>query len=227
MKKIEIQQELLNKYHNILYVLLFAFGGCSSKRQLLTLEEINEALLKDLINYNILKVEYINKKAFVICKNAVFKHFGINQNFRLNAYNLKKCCLITEYWLLCHSSIETILKTLSKGNLHQYAPNIYSDYISFLHSQNCFIRFLTDDPKTIHFVLFPKSSNPKTIAIFIKNFYNNISLNDSNTIFRLSIRLKNKEDKNKVLKFIDGRYWYILEKIHFFELNCQETINII
>ena len=227
MKKKELQQSLLHKHSDLLYVLLFAFGGACSKRQLLTLEEATEPLLKDLITYNIIKVSYIDKKAFVICKNAVFKHFGINQNYRLNAYNLKKSCLFAEYWLLCHSSIETIIKTISKGNLHQHTPKHYTDYITYLHSQNCYIRFLTDNPRTIHFVYFPKSSNSKTIAIFIKNFYHNIATTDKNTIYRLSVRLYDKEQKNKILKHIDGRYWYILDKIHFFELNCPDTLNIV
>lgn len=227
MKKKEIQQGLLKKHSNLLYVLLFAFGGCCSKRQLLTLEEATEPLLKDLITYNILKVVYIDKKSFIICKNSIYKHFGINQNYRLNAYNLKKSCLLAEYWLLCHSKAETIIKTINKGNLHQYTPKQYTDYTTYLHAQGCYIRFITDNPRTIHFVFFPKSSNPKTIAIFIKNFYNNISLTDENTICRLSVRLYDKEQKNRILKHIDGRYWYILDKIHFFELNCFETMNII
>ena len=90
-----------------------------------------------------------------------------------------------------------------------------------------YIRFLTDNPRTIHFVYFPKSSNPKTIAIFIRNFYNNIVAADTNTIYRLSIRLYDEEQKNKILKHIDGRYWYILDKIHFFRLNCIDILNII
>ena len=113
MKKKDIQQNLLNKHSELLYVLLFAFGGACSKRQLMELEEATEPLLKDLITYNIVKVAYIDKKAFIICKNSVFKHFGINQNYRLNAYNLKKSCLLAEYWLLCHSNAETIIKTIS------------------------------------------------------------------------------------------------------------------
>lgn len=226
MKKKEIQQSLLHKHYNLLYVLLFTFGGACSKRHLLTLEEATEPLLKDLITYNIIKVSYIDKKAFIICKNAVYKHFGINQNYRLNAYNLKKSCLLAEYWLLCHSNAETIIKTINKGNLHQYNPKQYTDYITYLHSQNCYIRFLTDNPKTIHFVYFPKSSNPKTIALFIKSFYNEIAIDDK-VIYRLSVRLYHKEQKNKILRHIDGRYWYILDKIHFFELNCPETLNII
>jgi len=227
MKKKEIQQNLLNKHSDLLYVLLFAFGGACSKRQLLTLEEATEPLLKDLITYNIIKVSYIDKKAFIICKNAVFKHFGINQNYRLNAYNLKKSCLLAEYWLLCHNNAETIIKTINKGNLHQYKPKQYTDYITYLHTQNCYIRFLTDNPRTIHFVYFPKSSNPKTIAIFIRNFYNNIVAADTNTIYRLSIRLYDEEQKNRILRHIDGRYWYILNKIHFFKLNCIDILNII
>ena len=36
-----------------------------------------------------------------------------------------------------------------------------------------------------------------------------------------------EEQKNKILKHIDGRYWYILDKIHFFRLNCIDILNII
>ena len=61
----------------------------------------------------------------------------------------------------------------------------------------------------------------------IRNFYNNIVAADTNTIYRLSIRLYDEEQKNKILKHIDGRYWYILDKIHFFRLNCIDILNII
>lgn len=226
MKKKEIQQSLLYKHSNLLYVLLFASGGACSKRQLSTLEEATEPLLKDLITYNIVKIAYIDKKAFIICKNAVFKHFRINQNYRLNAYNLKKSCLMAEYWLLCHSNAETITKTINQGNLHQYKTIHYTDYMDYLHTQGCYFRFLTDTPPTIHFVFFPKSSNPKTIALFIKRFYNDIATDDK-VIYRLSVRLYDKHQKDKILKQIDGRFWYILDKIHFFELNCIDTLNIV
>lgn len=226
MKKLDLQKQLLDKYSNELYVLMFAFGGSSSKRQLLKLNEFTETMIKELISYNILKTAIIDRKTFIICKNCVYRFFNINQNYRLTSYNLKKSCLLCEYWLLCHTSIKTILSTIQKGNLHQYNQEKYNDYITYLHSQGCYIRFLTDTPKTIHFIYFPKSSNPKTISIFIKNFYNNIS-NDNNVIYRLSIRLSDITLKNKVLKYIDGRYWYLLDKIHFFELNCPDTVNII
>ncbi len=227
MKKLDIQNQLLKQYHDELYVLLFAFGGACSKSQVLKLDEFSNAVVKHLTAYNILKTEIIDKTTFIICKNAVYRYFGIDQNYRLTAYNIKKSCLLTEYWLLCHTSIKTIINTINKGNLHQFKAIPYNDYISYLHSQGCYIRFLTDNPKTIHFVYFPKSSNPKTIAIFIKSFYNSISNTDNDTVYRLSVRLSSAEQKNKILKHIDGRYWYILDKIHFFELNCLETLNII
>ncbi len=227
MKKLDIQNQLLKQYHDELYVLLFAFGGACSKNQLLKLNEFSNSVIKELTQYNILKTEIIDKTTFIICKNAVYRYFGIDQNYRLTAYNIKKSCLLAEYWLLCHSSIKTIKSTIDKGNLHQFKTIPYNDYINYLHSQGCYIRFLTDNPKTIHFVYFPKSSNPNTIAIFIKSFYNSISNTDNDTVYRLSVRLSSTEQKNKILKHIDGRYWYILDKIHFFELNCLETLNII
>lgn len=227
MKKCEKQKELLEKYYNQLYVLMFAFGGACSQKQLLSLEDFSNDIIKELILYNILKSKVINKKVFIICRNSVYRFFGIEQNYRLSAYTLKKSCLLAEYWLSCHTKTETIIKTIQKGNLHQFNQTIYNNYISYLHSQGCYIRFLTDNPKTIYFVFFPKSNNPKTISIFIKNFFNGISAIDDNCIYKLSIRLNDIDKKNKILKYIDGRYWYILENIHFFELNCQETINII
>ena len=51
MKKKEIQQNLLNKHSDLLYVLLFAFGGACSKRQIMELKEATEPLLKDLRDY--------------------------------------------------------------------------------------------------------------------------------------------------------------------------------
>lgn len=226
MSKLSIQQKLLETYQEELHALLFAFGGACSKAQILRLDEFSESILKELSRYNILKVIHINKAPFIICRNSVYKYFDINQNYRLNAYNLKKSCLLAEYWLLCHHSTQAINKTLNKGNMAQYRLRRYTDYIDYLHTQGCYFRFLTDNPKTIHFVYFPKSSNPQTIAIFIKNFYNNISTDDK-VIYRLSVRLFGKHQKDKILKHIDGRYWYIADKIKFFELNCPETLNII
>ena len=224
--KSTIQQNLLKEYHNELHALLFAFGGCCSKRQLLCLDEFQEKTIKELCTYNILKKVSISKTTYVICKNAVYRHFGINQNYRLTSYNLKKSCLLAEYWLLCHHSTKTINDVLSKGNMHQYKTTHYTDYIDYLHTQGCYFRFLTDNPQTIHFVFFPKSSNSKTIALFIKRFYNDIATDDK-VIYRLSVRLYDKHQKDKILKHIDGRYWYILDKIHFFELNCIDTLNIV
>ena len=225
MKKLEARQILLQKYRTELYVLLFAFGGACSKRQLLCLDDFSEGIIKELVSHNILKSVIIDRRAFIICKNAVYKYFGIKQNYRLSAYTIKKSCLLAEYWLLCHHCAESIFQTIGKGNLHQYEPLEYSPYISYLHTQGCYIRFLTDNPKTVHFVYFPKSANPKTIAIFIKNFYNCVS--DGTAEYKLSVRLHSKEQKSKILKHIDGRYWYILENLHFFELNCTDTVNII
>lgn len=226
MKKLPIQQVFLNTYQEELRVIMYAFGGTCSKRQLLQLQEFDEKTIKELCSYNILKKVVIDRTAFIICKNSVYKHFNINQNYRLNAYNLKKSCLLAEYWLLCHNSTRTINDVLNKGNMEQYQIKHYTEYIDYLHSQGCYIRFTTDNPQTIHFVYFPKSQNPKTIAIFIKNFYNTISTDD-NTIYKLSVRLNDKQQQNKVLKHIDGRYWYILDKLHFFTLNCPETLNIV
>ncbi len=217
MKKLHIQQALLNTYQEELKAVMFAFGGACSQRQLLQLTEFDEKTIKELCLYNVLKKVIIGKIPFIICRNSVYKHFGINQNYRLNAYNLKKSCLLCEYWLLCHNSIKTINDVLNKGNMKQYQANHYTEYIDYLHSQGCYIRFTTDNPQTIHFVYFPKSQNSKTIAIFIKNFYNTIST-DEKTVYKLSVRLTDKHQQNRVLKHIDGRYWYILDKIHFFKV---------
>lgn len=223
-------KNLSDTQRSILYVIYDAFGGCCTMGQALMLDEVTEDIIDELAEMNYLRIYEIDGTKFLICRHSVYAMFGNgNQNFRLTSYNLKKGCLMAEYWLSEHHSVRTILAVLAQGTMHQNTIGMWDIYTTYLHSRGYYAKYTSPDEGFRYFIFFPKSQAPSTIAKNIKQFFDDQgSFLDIDEIRPcLSVRVANDKIKEGVLNRIDARHWWILDRVDIFVLNCSDTQNLI
>lgn len=214
------------------YVIYEAFGGACSLRHALLLDEVTQADIEELENGGYLRIEDIGGEKFVICRHCVYAMGGNdNQNYRLTTFNLKKSCLLAEYWLAKQDihSVRVIAHMLTQGTMHQQSMGPWDEYMTYLHGQGCYEWFAIPEEKTRYMVLFPKSNNPLTLSKAIKRFFDNQgNFEDIAEIQpHLSVCVPNERVKEGVLKRIDGRYWWIHDRLEIFTLECPDTKDLI
>ena len=223
-------KNLSDTQRSILYVIYDAFGGCCTMEQALMLDEVTEAIIDKLVEENYLRIDEIDSTDFLICRHSVYSMFGNgNQNFRMTAYNLKKGCLMAEYWLTEHHSILTILAMLAHGTMHQNTIGMWDEHTTYLHSQGCFAKYTLPEERARYFVCFPKSQDPLRLSQTIRRFFDEqgefLDINEIEPY--LSVRVANDRIKEAVLKRIDARHWWIRDRLDFFVLQCDATQNLI
>lgn len=217
---------------NILYVIYEAFGGACSLRQALLLDEVTPEDIEKLVAGEYLRKKIIDGETFLICRHCVYRMGGNdNQNYRLTTYNIKKSCLLAEFWLVKQDvhSIRVIAELLKQGTMHQQSLGPWESYLSILHTQGCYEWFTIPEEGARYMVLFPKSSDPLTLAKGIKKFFDEQgNFSDIATIEPcLSVCVPNERIKEAVLKRIDARYWWIQDRLEIFTLECPDTKDLI
>lgn len=216
----------------ILYVLYEAFGGACSVRQAFLLDEITPKVIEELVIGGYLRREMICGTKLIVCRHAVYAMADNgHQNYRMTAYNIKKSCLLAEYWTVAqkYHSVHTIAAVLRYGTMHQQSMGPWDEYMAYLHSQGFYERFTIPEENTRHFVLFPKSHDPLTLSKAIKKFFDNQGMfSDIDEIQpHLSVCVPNDRVKGGILKRIDGRYWWIQDRLEIFTLECPDTKDLI
>lgn len=225
-------KELNDMQKTILYDIYEGFAGACSLRQVLMLDEVTQKDIDELSEAGYLRTQEIGDKQFVICRHSVFSMAGNgNQNYRLTAYNLKKSCLLAEFWIEKQNirSIWVIEHILTQGTMHQQSLGPWEGYLSELHTQGCYEWFTIPEEHIRYMILFPKSHNPLTLSKAIKKFFDNqAKFSDIDEIQpHLSVCVPNDRVKEAVLKRIDGRYWWIHDRLEIFTLECPDTLNMI
>lgn len=216
----------------ILHVIYEAFGGACSVRQALLLDEITPEVIEELVAKGYLRREMICDTEFIVCRHAVYLMADNgHQNYRMTAYNIRKSCLLSEYWIIeqkCHS-VHTIAAMLRCGTMYQQSLGPWEDYLSELHTQGCYEWFTIPEEHIRYMILFPKSHNPLTLSKAIKKFFDNqAKFSDIDEILpHLSVCVPNERVKEAILKRIDGRYWWIHDRLEIFTLECPDTLNMI
>ena len=136
---------------------------------------------------------------------------------------------MAEYWLSEYQSIWTILTALSHGTMHQNTIGLWDEHITRLHSQGCFVKDTSAEEMVRYFVFFPKTQDPLTLSKTIKRFFDEEGNFEDIDEFqpRLSVRVASERVKTAVLKRIDARHWWIINRLNIFVLNCDATQNLI
>lgn len=216
----------------ILYVIYEAFGGACSLRQALLLDEVTQTDIDELVEGEYLRVKDIDGEKFIICRHSVYTMAGnSNQNYRLTTYNLKKSCLLAEFWLVKQGvhSVRAVAKVLTQGTMHQQSLGPWEDYLAALHAQGCYEWLTIPEEQERYMVLFPKSNDPLTISKAIKKFFDNEALLPDYDKLEphLAVCVPNERIREAVLKRIDARYWWIGETLDIFPLECPDTKDLI
>lgn len=214
--------------YDIVGLIYEAFGGACSEEQALRFDECEPEIIEELINAGYLRREIIDGTSFLICRHSVFAAAGNpNQNFRVTTYNLNKCCLLAERWLTVDTCVPAILKMLDLGNMHQRTMGVWDEHTTYLHSQNCYVRYTTDTSRC--FTWFPKSDDPLTVAKGIQKFFDEESLfPDAGAITPyLEVIVPNEKRKEAIYHHIKGSYWYIHRRLEINILRCSATIDLI
>lgn len=207
-----------------------ACGGACSECQVLMMDEVYPETIDDLIEQGYIRRHIVDDKSFLICRHAVYRLAGnANQNYRLTTYNLKKSCLLAEYWLNISISLKDIVSRLQCSTMHQRTLGPWDDYMSYLHSQDCYAQPLTPTDGIRYFVWFPRSQDPLTIAKWIRKFFDEQGRFDDGMEVTpyLGVRVADTRLIPAILKRIDGRYWWIRDRLCLFEMNCPDTRNLI
>lgn len=217
---------------NILYVIYEAFGGACSLRQALLLDEIGQKDIEELEKGGYIRIEDIGGTEFIVCRHCVYRMGGNdNQNYRLTTYNIKKSCLLAEFWLVKQDvhSVRVIAELLKQGTMHQQSLGPWEDYLSALHAQGCYEWFTIPEEGPRYMVLFPKSNDPLTLAKGIKKFFDEQGNFSDIAMIEpcLSVCVPNERIKEAVLKRIDARYWWIQDRLEIFTLECPDTKDLI
>lgn len=223
-------RELTNIEINIIYTIYEAFGGACSLRQLLQLEDATQEIVVGLVEDNYLRITYIDDTPFVVCRHLVYRcASNDNQNYRLTTYNIKKSCLLAEYWLSKHTSARTIAAMLPYGTMHQNTTGAWDEYMAYLHAQGYYEYFAIPEEQTRYMVYFPKSNDPMTLANNIKRFFDNEGKFEDIADLSpyLTVYVPTERIKDAILRRIDARYWWIMNRLEILPLACPDTTDLI
>ena len=231
-------KELTAKEVQILKVVYDAFGGACLERQLLAFSDISHDDIDELAKKNFLKRYEVEGLRFLIVRHAFYKLIGNpNRNFTLTGYNLKKSALLAEYWLSKFPTVPLhcglVLDGLKMGTMSQHRKTGWSDYLTRLHAQGFYEECVVPKEDGKHgvrlMVYFPQSQSPATVAKRIKDFFDRESeFEDSGEIEpRLTVCVASDRAKAAILRRIDGRYWWVLERLNFMTLTCPEVAGLI
>lgn len=222
----------------ILEVVYDAFGGACLERQLLAFSDVSHDNIDKLTRKNFLKRYEVEGLRFLIVRHAFYKYIGNpNRNFTLTGYNLKKSALLAEYWLTKFPTVPLhcglVLDGLKAGTMSQHRKAGWSDCLTRLHAQGFYSEGIVPKDDGKHgvrlVVYFPQSTNPATIAKRIKGFFDSESeFEDIGEIApRLTVCVASKRARDAILRRIDGRYWWIMERLDFTTLTCPEVAGLI
>ena len=231
-------KELTAKEVQILKVVYDAFGGACLERQLLAFSDISDDDIGELAKKNFLKRYEVEGLRFLIVRHAFYKYIGNpNRNFALTGYNLKKSALLAEYWLTKFPTVPLhcglVLDGLKMGTMSQHRKADWSGFLTRLHAQNFYSECIVPKDDNRHgvrlMVYFPQSTNPATIARRIKGFFDSESeFEDIGEIEpRLTVCVASERARDAILRRIDGRYWWVLERLDFITLTCPEVAGLI
>ena len=231
-------KELTAKEVQILEVVYDAFGGACLERQLLAFSDVSHDNIDKLARKNFLKRSEVEGLRFLIVRHAFYKYIGNhNRNFTLTGYNLKKSALLAEYWLAKFPTVplhcRLVLDGLKAGTMSQHRKADWSDCLTRLHAQGFYSEGIVPKDDNRHgvrlMVYFPQSTNPATIAKRIKDFFDCESeFEDIGEIEpRLTVCVPSERARNAILRRIDGRYWWVLERLNFMTLTCPEVSGLI
>lgn len=231
-------KELTAKEVQILEVVYDAFGGACLERQLLAFSDVSHDDIDELAKKNFLKRYEVEGLRFLIVRHAFYKLIGNpNRNFTLTGYNLKKSALLAEYWLAKFPTVPLhcglVLDGLRAGTMSQRRKTGWSDYLTRLHAQGFYEECIVPKEDGKHgvrlMVYFPQSQSPATVAKRIKDFFDRESeFEDSGEIEpRLTVCVASKRARDAILRRIDGRYWWIMERLDFAMLTCPEVAGLI
>lgn len=230
--------ELTPKEVQILKVVYDAFGGACLERQLLAFSDVSHDDIDELAKKNFLKRYEVEGLRFLIVRHAFYKWIGNpNRSFTLTGYNLKKSALLTEYWLAKFPTVPLhcglVLDGLKAGTMSQHRKADWSGYLTLLHAQGFYSEGIVPKDDGKHGVrlmaYFPQSTNPATIAKRIKGFFDSESeFEDIDEIEpRLTVCVPSERARDAILRRIDGRYWWIMERLDFITLTCPEVAGLI
>ena len=231
-------KELTAKEVQILKVVYDAFGGACLERQLLAFSDISDDDIDELAKKNFLKRYEVEGLRFLIVRHAFYKYIGNpNRNFALTGYNLKKSALLAEYWLGKFTTVSLhrglVLSGLRAGTMSQHRKTGWSDYLTRLHAQGFYEECVVPKEDGKHgvrlMVYFPQSQSPATVAKRIKDFFDRENeFEDIDEIEpRLTVCVPSERAKAAILRRIDGRYWWIMERLDFITLTCPEVVGLI
>ena len=119
------------------------------------------------------------------------------------------------------------------GTMSQHRKTGWSDYLTRLHAQGFYEECVVPKEDGKHgvrlMVYFPQSQSPATVAKRIKDFFDRESeFEDSGEIEpRLTVCVASDRAKAAILRRIDGRYWWVLERLNFMTLTCPEVAGLI
>ena len=229
---------LTEKEVQILEVVYDAFGGACLERQFLAFSDISDDDIDKLVKKNFLKRYEVEGLRFLIVRHAFYKYIGNpNRNFTLTGYNLKKSALLAEYWLAKFPTVplhcRLVLDGLKAGTMSQHRKAGWSDCLTRLHAQGFYSEGIVPKDDNRHgarlMVYFPQSTNPVTIAKRIKDFFDRESeFEDIGEIEpRLTVCVASERARDAILRRIDGRYWWIMERLDFITLTCPEVAGLI
>lgn len=229
---------LTEKEVEILEVVYDAFGGACLERQFLAFSDISDDDIDKLVKKNFLKRYDVEGLRFLIVRHAFYKYIGNpNRNFTLTGYNLKKSALLAEYWLTKFPTVPLhcglVLDGLKAGTMSQHRKADWSDCLTRLHAQGFYSEGIVPKDDDRHgvrlMVYFPQSTNPATIAKRIKGFFDSESeFVDIGEIEPcLTVCVPSERARDAILRRIDGRYWWIMERLDFITLTCPEVAGLI
>ncbi len=215
---------------NLIYIIYEGFGGACSYDQSLKLCGGSSTPLDNLIDQGYLKKYSIDDTDFIICCHKVYTMAGNeSQNYRITAYNLKKSCLLAEYWLQRKANVDEMANHLPLGTMHQRTMGPMDEHIDYLHRQNIYVWQTDLKRKRRDFVYFPKSNDWGTIAKTIMKFYDNQGLFDD--VFEvtpyLEVIVPNKHTIANVQSKLSGKYWWVNDQLTFTVLSCEATKDLI
>lgn len=231
-------EELTAKEAQICYIIYDAFGGACLERQLLSFSDISDDDIGKLVKRKFIKRYEIESLRFLIVRHAFYKWVGNpNRNFAMTGYHLKKSALLAEYWLTKFPTVplhcRLVLDGLKVGTMSQHRKAGWSGYLIRLHAQGFYSEGIVPKDDGKHgvrlMVYFPQSTNPATIAKRIKGFFDSESeFEDIDEIEpRLAVCVASERVKTAILRRIDGRYWWVLERLNFMTLTCPEVSGLI
>lgn len=231
-------KELTTKEAHICYIVYDAFSGACLERQLLSFSDISDDDIDELVKKKLLKRYEIEGLRFLIVRHAFYKWIeNPDRNFAITGYHLKKSALLAEYWLTKFSTVPLhcglVLNGLRAGTMNQHRKTGWSDYLTRLHAQGFYEECVVPKEDGKHgvrlMVYFPQSQSPATVAKRVKDFFDRESeFEDSGEIEpHLTVCVASDRAKAAILRRIDGRYWWVLERLSFLVLKCSATQNLI